>query len=296
MTELTLARINELIDQYGIQHTDIDDQHKTFLTSIQNRIRAIFVAQKGWLKFGVIDNAVRLNQPLTQTALIDEANDIQEKTIGFTWITVSQLLRDIAQEKNDNHPTHYQQLLLEIEQSCHAIINNLSKWVRVKENPKFPHDVIDSIQDTDCTAFFSDESAIVKVIQALGGRVFLFRQCDDPLSQTDGDGYRYGHVEDWRKEISLNGFASHLPRLDRNVYSSHKSQGLGKSFTFPVSAKYYYSTTDFRQLVKELLASMQSDKIYGLSFPFRANIRHRIGMRFLSRQHMNMKSLTLIWV
>ena len=288
MSELTLAKINKLIDQYINKSASSNDQRKKFLSILQNRIQAIYTALKGWPKFGLIDNAITSNTLFTQTALINETNTMQEKMIGFLWLNVTHLNKDVAQEKKNETQLEYHQLLVKIERCLQATINHLSKHVRIKKSNISLDNEIDYIINENGEKFFNE----LYMLELFDARYMPFYQSTDPVRgqveiipgmYQETQGHCLGYVKSWCKTISKQGFFSHRLLLDPEVYALHKAQH--STFTTPVCAKYYRSTTDFRELINEMLPFIKPDKTYEFIFPYTNHlgyIQHDIGIRFIA--------------
>ena len=98
---LTLPSVNFIISEYFNKNNSGISAEKEFLINIQNRIHAINTAENGWQKFGSIINGELIDQSTTQRDVINQAKLTQQKTIGFTWITVKKLLSDVKAEKDN---------------------------------------------------------------------------------------------------------------------------------------------------------------------------------------------------
>lgn len=277
---LTLAGADQLITQYKRKLWGTTPAEIAFLDQIQNRIRAIHTAQRGWLKIGLVADFYNEVKPKaeatapTQTQLFREATETQQKSIKFLTLCVNDLVSDIEAElKTENLRQSYQKLLSDLLRCSQTVQDELKKLPEL--------------------SFGNKSVEAYRGLSYLGGRYLPFFQTQDPLhgavfngeAIVDFEGYCSGYVEVWGNEIQKYGWMASLPRLDVEVFTQqHKKPDL---FQFPAWKESFHSYTDFKKLVKRLLNRIDETKLYKLVLDsdIESDNAHAMGIRYIKSEN-----------
>lgn len=286
--KLAFANISQLIKNYQGTHAPLRAGQADFLMAIDNRTRAIIATYHGWLKHGIVEDALHLGKKVTQGLIVDAYVAMQKKIIGFLCVTVGTLLHDVRAEKERASTwwdLTYNKLLTEIEGNITSVLDNISKNILLKDFVDYSSvtDIIDKIKFYDDT--LSRQTSLARLLH---GRMLPFSQSLDPLRSRklrNGvfDGSCYGHVKSWCNDISRHGYCEKFHCLDTEVmdYQEHqKLTLLHASWVCDIYAK-----TDLKQVLASMLSSVKADRTYILHLMSYSGHGHVIGIRLIQASH-----------
>lgn len=281
---LTLAGANKELSAY-LKSFFVKANEKTFLTRLQNQIRAIHTAQSGWLKVGLLADAraaekdlmkTYKKETLTQQALIEEAAKAYQNMLGFTQTMLSALFSTVEIElKKNKQRLAYAKTLSDIHACLIALQEDAKKY---SQDEKIKREE---------RKFFSLDNPRVQQIHHSGGRFLPFCQIYDPLKGSFRRGIKdvgfqgvcAGHVKDWGEQIKKQGRVTQTFSLNSQTY--HYQEKSIASYNRTKIFRYNLQS-DFNALIRDILKNVSEKNSYDLSITFHnGGVSHALGIRRL---------------
>lgn len=133
----TLASAARVIGRYldeKMSKVKVPAEEQVFLNQILNQINAINSTQRGWLKIGGLttDAVARGKVDYTQEELLKEAEETQKKTLGFTYLSVKQLKKQLeAFKQQQENFAKFPELMAYMEQCMDTILENIDNQAKI---------------------------------------------------------------------------------------------------------------------------------------------------------------------